>query len=170
MIRVVPQRALLLGIKMQEVEDAKQRLVKLRESSSSTGGGVFMPINEHADLIAKMEQFRKLLKFSNGTLEVLKGLDKIVYILRINFWISHLLGWLCIAIPWGIVIQQLNTWYEPCSAETLIPPRDILKSFGLSDATIASSSGSGRTPPLFLKVHFCPMCYWLAYAVLQLIS
>ena len=38
------------------------------------------------------------------------------------FWISHFLGWVCIAIPWAIIIMHYVAWWNRCDADSLMPP------------------------------------------------
>ena len=38
------------------------------------------------------------------------------------FWISHFLGWVCIAIPWAIIIMHYVAWWNRCDADSLLPP------------------------------------------------
>ncbi len=41
------------------------------------------------------------------------------------FWTSHLLGWVCIIIPWHIIFQHYNAWYRQCGSDTK-PPEFVI--------------------------------------------
>jgi len=43
-------------------------------------------------------------------------------ITKYSFWTAHLLGWVCIIIPWHIIFQHYNAWYNQCGSETKPPP------------------------------------------------
>ena len=43
------------------------------------------------------------------TIEVIAGQ------LRHVFWISHILGWLCIALPWYIIFRRYMSWWAQCT-------------------------------------------------------
>jgi hypothetical protein len=83
-------------------------------------------------------------------------LDTIANMLYYGFYLSHILGWVCIAVPWVIVWNQLEHWYAPCEAESLLPPSALLKLLGVNQGETASSQvqaqDTGRKPPGFLKV------------------
>ncbi len=76
------------------------------------------------------------------------------------FWLTHILAWVCIAIPWAIILQHFGAWWEPCNAGSL----DIsnvnqklnnvignMLGFNLDDGY-----GGRREPPDFVRVSFLP--------------
>jgi hypothetical protein len=80
-------------------------------------------------------------------------LDNICDKLSVCFWMSHILGWACIILPWGVILAHYAAWWSTCDAETLAVP-------GSSAASSSSDAGSNRKPPDFVLVSFCGGCIY----------
>ena len=100
-------------------------------------------------LVAIMERVK-----NSKTDSVLKGLEpvmqNIIDKLWWCFWLSHVLGWLDILVPWIIIMVHYMAWWGRCDAETLNVPRAWLTnttSFGASGESTSRSS-----PPDFVMV------------------
>jgi hypothetical protein len=44
-----------------------------------------------------------------------------VKLTRRGFWASHIVGWLCILVPWIIIILHYISWFEQCGRATKPP-------------------------------------------------
>lgn len=87
-------------------------------------------------------------------LEILSPvLDNICDKLSVCFWMSHILGWACIILPWGVILAHYAAWWSTCDAETLAVP-------GSSAASSSPDAGSSRKPPDFVLVSFCGGCIY----------
>ena len=73
------------------------------------------------------------------------------------FWLAHLLGWLCILVPWIIVLTRFDSWFKPCGADSLQLGRLLMVSMGVrqEDQPILNSDALDRNkPPDFVIVSF----------------
>jgi hypothetical protein len=74
------------------------------------------------------------------------------------FWMAHLLGWVCIIVPWAIVVVHYAAWWSMCDAETLNLSADMVnRMLGRNSSSIATSdtqAATRRTPPDFVMVSF----------------
>ncbi len=80
-------------------------------------------------------------------------LDNICDKLSFCFWMSHILGWVCIFVPWGVILAHYAAWWSTCEAETL----------SISNAALgfnAPEPAGTRSPPDFVLVSFCGGCIY----------
>jgi len=77
------------------------------------------------------------------------------------FWLTHLLAWVCIAIPWIIILQHFWSWWHPCQAMSLDVSlvletvKDRMTSF-YNETNLDASYGGRRSPPDFVYVSITP--------------
>lgn len=100
-------------------------------------------------------------KEEQNPLQVLEPVLKDIYAkLSYCFWVSHLLGWVCIIVPWAIVVLHYMAWWSPCSADTLNLSREMLNRMLNRSATAADALDTAanpdttRKPPDFVMVGF----------------
>ncbi len=86
--------------------------------------------------------YAQLLEKSRDTLKFKDSIEAIRSMLKVGFRLSHLLGWVCIAVPWVMVGMQLGRWYEPCDAESLVPSPSLFRLLGIEVTNTPSSQVS----------------------------
>jgi hypothetical protein len=131
-IFVLAATCMLLGIVAEFALRARNVLAKVVEHSKK-----WSSVNNLKRGIRTPEQ--------QHPLEILGPvLDNICDKLKLCFWMSHVLGWACIVVPWGIILAHYAAWWSTCDAETLAVPGN------------ASADGEGgrRSPPDFVMVGF----------------
>lgn len=111
------------------------------------------------DTISKaLGEHVETLKVCEDILKFRECFESIAAMLKAGFYLSHMLGWLCIAVPWFMVGMQLKRWYEPCDAESLAPPLSLLQLLGIEVTNTLSSQVSAT---LLLCCCCCPLSYIL---------
>lgn len=160
MVLVVPRRVEQLFIADQaiRVQHTKTMLESVKELKVVTTDGsktscIPLTTDLSHELSMVLDEHLKLLQDSQDTLTCLEPVDTMINMLRIGFWLTHLLGWACIVLPWAIVYAQLDKWYEPCGAEALSPPLALLRALGVAlDSAGGGATDTGRKPPAFVRV------------------
>jgi hypothetical protein len=78
------------------------------------------------------------------------------------FSMAHALGWVCIIVPWAIIVVHYAAWWSMCDAETLNLSADLVnRMLGRNSSSTAAAATSDiqaatrRTPPDFVMVSFC---------------
>jgi hypothetical protein len=128
---VLAATCMLLGIVAEFALRARNVLVKVVEHTKSEA----VSVSRELGAIHPLEILGPVL-------------DNICDKLSVCFWMSHILGWACIILPWGVILAHYAAWWSTCEAETLAVP-------GSSAASSSSDTGSSRKPPDFVLVSFC---------------
>ena len=114
---------------------------------------------QRREVEAVLQDHAQLIQQTKDTLECVKKVETGIVWLRIGFWLTHILGWVCLVPPWAIGWMYLDRWYRPCGAETLRPSSAFLRALGVQLDDALGDGGdeaaqSGRAPPDFVRVSF----------------
>lgn len=62
--------------------------------------------------------------------------------LTMSFWLAHILAWICIMVPWYIIIQHYMGWFNQCgSPEGTSQPPDFVKAIVWLQVILFTSFG-----------------------------
>lgn len=98
----------------------------------------------------------------NGTMnKCTEILSSFVTAFKACFWVSHVLGWVCILVPWLIILLRFNDWNNPCMAETLAVSTNLTNiATGGAIGIDENAAMSRRKPPDFVYVSFWNLCVY----------
>lgn len=94
-----------------------------------------------------------------------KIMDNIQRKVSYSAWLSHILGWICILVPWVITMVRYEAWWKPCNA---IWEKDTALAPFIANAS-ATDQSSRRNPPDFVRtIIYTEFILYLLFGIVQL--
>lgn len=100
---------------------------------------------------------------------IVKWINGLAQTMLMGFWLTHLLAWVCIAVPWAIIWQHFVSYWDPCGARSL-STADIMKIIPNSTAVDERFNRKWAPPDFVLAVIWIELILFLAFGMVQAIA
>ena len=136
-------------------------------------------LNTLKEQLAKKDGYDKL--FDGAVIDFEAVLRVMSTQLHWVFWISHILAWFCIGLPWYIIVMHYRAWWEQCQASaTPLPspspspsPSSLVSSSSLTPAAGQAANKPPRStePPDFVQaIVVLQVMLYMVFGVVQLVQ